>query len=594
MTTSAFPNRDPVRECYKLFGAGMRYKTVVTGALIALMAGSAWTMTLGRTRGAAWIGQPLELQVAVQLDSGQTAADLCPEADVFYGDSKVDPTRVRVLAESASQSDSANLRLSSSVPVDEPMVTVYLRAGCSTKSTRRYVLLADFPTENLAPPARSVAEPVPFVPPSAAPVPVPAVPPAATAPAGPTNASNLIQKATSPPPASEVAPPRTAPLPKQPVQRATPAAPRPSTKVASAPAQSASPAKPRLKLDPIENLAERIKTLEATTSAVPLEEMVKDNQRMQQLQSDMQALLAQAAKNEASMLALRERLERAEAERVSVFWVYVLGGLLLACIAGMFLIWNRRTETTNWQNSQAGTTVMAPPVDHQEERPPLHSDSLPTQLSPLIDPREVAGVDVDLMDIDADAFGRLLTQRTTDHAPLATAHSAHQSRTHFNNESSFDIRQQAEFFMKLGKTDQALEVLEQRIRANPVDCPLVYLDILRIANANSLKTDFRQFRDEFEKIFNARVPEFALFKDEGRTLDAYPALLQHITALWPAASVMDVVEACILRDPELMNAEPFDLAAFRELITLHGLVHAHHFADAKGENSDSQHVSLDI
>ena len=71
--------------------------------------------------------------------------------------------------------------------------------------------------------------------------------------------------------------------------------------------------------------------------------------------------------------------------------------------------------------------------------------------------------------------------------------------------------------------------------------------------------------------FNVAVPEFALFRSEGRTLETYPDLLAHIEKLWDSPKVLEVLESCILRDPWEKNAKPFDLAAFKELVKLHGL-----------------------
>jgi hypothetical protein len=124
-----------------------------------------------------------------------------------------------------------------------------------------------------------------------------------------------------------------------------------------------------------------------------------------------------------------------------------------------------------------------------------------------------------------------------------------------------------------------LEILERGILANPVESPLLYLDLLVIANNFSRKTDFRQFRAEFEELFNATVPEFALFRDEGRKLDAYPSLLEHINRQWDSPNVLDVIEACILRDPEATESDPFDLAAFRELVNMHAAATEQHRAN---------------
>ena len=85
-----------VRECNKVYGIGMKYKAVTVGLVLAGTALGSAALNLGRARGAAWIGQPLELLVPVQLDPGQADAALCAEADVFHGDNRQEAGRVQV------------------------------------------------------------------------------------------------------------------------------------------------------------------------------------------------------------------------------------------------------------------------------------------------------------------------------------------------------------------------------------------------------------------------------------------------------------------------------------------------------------------
>ena len=573
-----------MREYEKVGEAVMRFKFVTVGVLLAGLSMGSNALTLGRVRGAAWIGQPLQLVVPLQLDPGQDASAACVEADVFHAENKMESTRVSVTVESTPQAETFNVRISSSTLIDEPVVTVYLRAGCSQKIARRFVLLADYPTESQAP------LPIAAVTPSA---PLTLISSEATARPAESSSAKVATARTSTPklPASG-----TETL-KKPAP--TPETPKTAKITGATAAKMVPPIRPvdggrsKLKLDPLENLAERIKTLEATTSTVPLEEMVRDSQRIQQLQSDIKALLGQAAKNEANLLAMRERLEKAESERVSATWLWLLAGLILACVAGLLILWNRRTEPNGWQRSlkeeppiasPAMPTVSVPVEKVIPSQPSFDVPSVRAQFNSTIqmdlDSREKLDVDVNLMDMNSD-FGALLapTQMlppsdTTDfHAPKHSETKL--AQRDFNGDELNDARQAAEFFEKLGKMDQAVETLEQKIRTDSKDAPLLYLDLLQIANTHNLKTDFRQFRDECEQMFNVKIPEFALFRDEGRTLESYPSLLQHICKLWPKYSVLDVIEACVLRDPWEKNATPFELAAFKDLILLHGIAKSH-------------------
>jgi hypothetical protein len=400
-------------------------------------------------------------------------------------------------------------------------------------------------------------------------------------------------------------------------------APKPAANPANKPpsaapaAKGAEGARSRLKLDPLENLAERIKTLEATTSSVPLEDMVRDSQRIQQLQSDVKALLDQAAKNEASLLLMRERLERAEAERVSSAVIWALGALVLVCLAAIAALWNRRTTAPSaWQQSiHEGTHSVMPTADESTqfdiERPVTKAPPAPAKAatdpdSTILMPVAPSSMDVDvnLMDMDSD-FSRLIatpsgTQPPTQMMDYQNSRFSDTKTLHrdFNSNSLTDVQQQAEFFEKLGKVDQAIDVLEQRIRLNSKEAPLLYLDLLGIAHGHNLKTDYRQFRDEFEQLFNVRVPEFALFRDEGRSLESHASLMQHICKLWPTAGVLDVIETCVVRDPWEKNADPFDIGAFRDLILLHGIASRLQRSDGatpgSSSSADSQHVDIDM
>jgi hypothetical protein len=552
-----------------MYEAGMRFKAVTLGFVLAGTALGSAALNLGRARGAAWIGQSLELVVPVQVDSAQSDGTLCAEADVFHGDNRQDNGRIQVQVEPTGQTDTFNLRILSTALIDEPVVTVYLRAGCTQKSSRKFVLLADLPNDGVVVQSRQIASPV-----------VPTV-----APVDASNNAIPQQNATSTgfpevPIKSAMPSVASAPKPAAPVvETPAPKEPAPEKKVekklskAEKPAavpdhstSSMSTGKSRLQLDPLDTLSWRIKSLESNGSDKSrLEEVARDNQKMQKLQTDLRGLLDQAVKNEASLAAMRERLEKAESDRVPLTIVYALIALLLVCVATLIYFLSRRPR---YVFQDASIKAAEPP------RPSTDTATLvaPQTASEADVPHSQAeAIDVNLLDLDEASFGEMMGGKPGI-VPRTT------SRHHnFNADTLIDLRQQAEFLAKLGKVDEALQVLERGIQSNPVESPLLYLDLLVIANNFSRKTDFRHFRAEFVELFNAEVPEFALFRDEGRKLEAYPALLDHIKGQWESPNVLDVIEACILRDAEVTESDPFDLAAFRELLEMHAAaIELHH------------------
>lgn len=109
-------------------------------------------LTLGRARGAALLGQPFQITVPVQLAVDEDGSGICFEADVFYGDNKQEGSRVSVTPELSASGQPTAVRIQARQPVDEPVVSVYLRSGCGVSTSRRYVLLADLVSE-VTPPA---------------------------------------------------------------------------------------------------------------------------------------------------------------------------------------------------------------------------------------------------------------------------------------------------------------------------------------------------------------------------------------------------------------------------------------------------------
>ena len=582
----------------------MRIKAVTLGFVLAGTALGSAALTIGRARGAAWIGQPLELVVPVQIDPGQADGALCAEAEVFHGDSRQDGSRVQVVVQPTDQPDAFNLKISSSALIDEPVVTVYLRAGCGQKSSRKYVLLADFPSEVTQPLSRSATPATAQVPmvvptdssaagpvatqgstnaPASAKLVISSKPAAAVAKAVPKEAAKDAPKeaAKEPPkePMKETA--KEAVKPPAPKEVAKPAAPAASaqatakkeaTPKTAESSKAVATGKPRLRLDPVETLSERVKTLESTTTASPVQDQAaRDDQKLQVLQDDLKTLLDQAVKNEASLAAMRERLEKAESERVPLAVVYGLAALVALCLGALAYVWTRRPRFQQWDTPpaavQAAAGAPAPAV------------------APAVATTATPAVDMDLVDLDPVAFEQLLGQSAPEKkkslSPATESAQAHPGPVHnFESEECVDLRQEADFLVKLNRVDEALDVLATGLQKRPLESPLLYLDALAIAHANGSGETFERLRREFVQHFNATVPEFAHFGPEGSSLDASPALLDHIDSQWESPHVLDVIEACILRTPGETTAAPFDLAAFRELLNMHGVASKLHAGKA--------------
>ena len=586
-------------------------------------------LTLGRMRGVALVGQGLDVTIPIQGDAGDGAASLCIEADVFHADAKQEPGRVQISVEPAPAAQAFNVRIVSSSVIDEPVVTVYLRAGCGQQASRRYVLLADVLTEQAVAPVARVAQ-VPLIVPAAAAdrtqeasrtrsTGVGSGAGAITRKARASSASRshaagaadrqADMRAVAKRPAS-IAAARKAIRPKDPAA-AIPSMPADEKLLAGRSAGQS-----RLKLDPIEVLSERVAMLESSTAGAPAELAARetsDAQRLQALEASVKNLLAAASRNEASLLDLKSRVQQAESERYLNPVVYGLIALLLASLAGIALLLARgrrqaRASGGIWwggmeqQAPKAAPSQAAPGSPRPSGFTPV---SAPTVLSgpdstPGVDlrphpqgrgagPRSVPGpvtqADVSLVEMSESTFDRLMQSGATHSAvrkprvpepgqPVSGAGGKLKS-----SDELIDVRQQAEFFVSLGQTDEAVRVLENRIGESGESSPLAYLDLLKIFHSLGLRDDFRQVREDFGLLFNARIPEFSGFSDEGKGLEEYPDVIASLVDVWGTPGVFAVIENCVFRDETHAPRELLDLAAFRDLLLLHAVALAVNAAD---------------
>lgn len=562
----------------------MEHKANIFGVALICVAVGSEALTLGRIRGAALVGQPLDVVVQVQLDPGEDATSSCFDADVFHADTQQDASRVRVVVEATTPAHTANVRILSSAVIDEPVVTVYLRTGCGQKTTRRYVLLADLPSEVTAP---SLALPV--APPSAAGRSLPASDFAGALPM-PSN-STPVAKAT------------TRQVPRPAVKRHVANQQRPGAKAAAvSPRRPTSDeknktvrkvAQSRLSLDPMELLSDRVANLDAGMTAAASADALLNLQKMQALEADMKVLRALSVKNDATLVDLKARLQQAEADRFPGGWFYGLIALVLACLTALTLLWNRQRRmpagSGDWWRGASATPAALPlqptPGPSPLTTPQALDEGAVPQMAPPA-PSSRLGADsgpaselgISLMEMSESAFDDLV-QSGVEHAannkPARSPASARLPHAgpmlSLNSEATLDIRQQAEFFVSLGQTDRAVRTLATHIDESDMPNPLVYLDLLSLLHSLSLKPDFQRISKDFNQLFNGRAPEFAVFKNEGKGLESYPDVLARIMPCWATPAILEVLEACIFQDPRLAKTPVFDLAAFRDLLWLHDI-----------------------
>jgi hypothetical protein len=427
-------------------------------SLTLFAAGSSTAMSLGRHRGVALVGRPLDISVQAVLEAQDDPAALCIEADAFYADNKLDKSLVRVSTEKAlSNPLDTIIRIRSSVPVDEPVVTLYLRVGCQQKTERRYVVLADLVSEPAGLPVLPLAAgvgaslPVPLATAgsSAAGAPVaapatasstsPSVAPAASAPARRNRARPAAALASG---SSGVADPlaagqpAAATSPKEGVSTVKRDRQRVSDIGASVRTDRSTVGKARLKLEPLDLSIEHDPQLKSSTDllSVPAageqrsaaaalwraltaqpQDILRDAEKLQSLENALSTLRAQTQKNQLALTELNSQLEKTRAERYANWLVYALGALLLLALAAVIYFWRQRASLSGssandlpwWRKNkplekgwahdlpQSGIPV-SPSEFEAEEKKPKTEKRQPSDKKEKKSALSVLGVDLDL------------------------------------------------------------------------------------------------------------------------------------------------------------------------------------------------------
>lgn len=586
--------------------------TIFGPGLWALAAGAS-ALSLGNGSGTVVLGSPVDLSFELQPDPGTDVASSCVTAKLVAGDNAISDSKVRVIPLPEVRGRPSGVRVLASVSLDEPVLTVTLSAGCNGKTTRSYTFLSDLPTTV----TRSA---------SASPVDVTRLPSAAartgaesqSSPAvgggssAASSAATGMAQATRP--SDKAAAPARAVRPQS-ADRSAPGAataPRPSARVgAAAPGKSAVGAVPaarsRLVVEPLDTWLDSPVALRSTgqlptapseeTSALRAqaaalwkslntapEDLQKDSERLKALETDTAALRAQAAKDRATAGQLQQQLELMEQERFPATVVYALGGLLALALLGVAWMWSRMRSASDkavrsWRDSVA-LGARAEATSAHDEALGLTPHPGDTWLPSETQPHAVAAGPEPGANPLGKAAPVAVEPRFVATSPAASAPAPLQAKAaapspapsvaaHIvNPEELFDIQQQAEFFVSVGEHQQAIEVLKHHIAEHRETSPLAYLELLRLYHTLSRVDEFAQLRTQFMQFFNAQVPEFAGFHRTGRMLYHYTDALAEIEAEWTTPAVLGLLEKFLFRRSGAEAVEPFDLAAYDDLLLL--------------------------
>jgi hypothetical protein len=522
------------------------WRPLALAACAWLLACEAGALTLGRPRGAVLIGRPLEVTIPVTVDPGDTGGP-CASAELFHGENRVG--RAPSVRWEPGPDTEGLLRVLSSVPVDEPVVTLYLRVGCGQSATRRFVLLPELPPD---PEPQRPAAPVQ---------------PRATARPSPL-------RAAAPGPAAD-APGALAAAAPTPARQPAPRAHR----------KEVAPPQGRLKLEPLDLGREREPTLRLSSELATQpntdpqkrdalaavwqairkdpDQAAREALRLQDVERELGSLRELTRQNAVAVQEMRLQVAHAhEGRRAASQLVLVLAGVLVAVAGWLAWRWHRARQLervgrwfeTHGQPIERATQPpadTAPAAEAMAPAPPIERPPVPA-LSTAPVPMPTAGP-------VSDWGGGYGFNPTTRGGALRMV----------GVEELIDVHEKADFFLSIGETGQAVAVLEAHVHGPVETGALAWMDLLELYHSLGRRPEYDRLRADFRERFTAEVPEFDRFDQAGAPLEDYPRALSRIVALWPSPRVLDVIDESIFRKPGLPGAEAFSLEAYRELVLLY-------------------------
>ncbi len=592
-------------------------------AVLLLVSPLASALGFGSGTSPTTLGQHLNFAASVILDVDETISRDCVFADVVAGDAQVAPRNVRAVLEATRDPTQRIVRVTTSVVIDEPVVTIEVSVGCGSRISRRFVAFIDPPSLQLAEAGASETMPLPSQgvdgqtatladvarqadasrrpgasvapendgdPPASRARPAPRGPEriavasaASVAPARPRHTHAAAKPARASTRTALVAPPRRAGprlrLEAPGLLAATP--PPPAASAASAVAALPNVVVP-VALPVLPAQAAMALVTPSATAASDATTEAQQRERIQTLEAGLASVRAGAQATQQTIGELQARLRQAEGARYRNALVYVLiGTTLLGILVAIALWWlrPRQRQRARWFDAQASQQARAGRTEKRPVPPPPLAPSIPAPATgdsghnwsehpanalPSTRPAAIGGLDV------TTVLGPELPRpdfEANSHRGVAV--SVRNNSGELSMEELIDLEQQAEFFVVLGQDEAAISLLDGYVQGGGKS-PLPYLQLLEIHQRRGEQPAYDRVRKTFNGRFNAHAPDWSSDLHLGRALDAYPQTVARLQSLWTTPlSAMTALDNLLFR--RQAAEETFDFPAYSELLFLYSI-----------------------
>lgn len=539
-------------------------------AVLLALAGaapSAHALGFGPVPSGAILGQRLDFLIPLELSGGDLLGSECVSAEVAIGERRVQKAEVATRIEPVG--GTVAVRITTSVVVDEPLLSVEIGLGCPVRLSRRFVVFADPPAAQ-APSAPLVAAAAD------------AAPPPATAPAS-TPAADPV-----PAPSPAAAPPASEPARGSASKPAVAPRQRPAVRRPAAEPQLAAPARvpgrPRLQLDAVDAAELRQARAVASDIAASAAATVSDAQalarsmaaaasaaegRVAELERAMERMRAEAKADREALLALRQRAAQSDTSNLQLALMAAVFGLAALVLWLAYRL--RRVQNEQqlaWLNAAHAAEVASAAADARTAAPDTMSvpqpraepvTTRPATLTPDFGHTVAAASAPDDAETAAERTQALPVgwrEETEPHRDVSV-------------EELIDLEQQAEFFTVLGQEEAAVDLLVDYLRSTGGGSPMPYLKLLEIYRRRGDRDAYDRTRARFNHRFNAYAPDWDSDPAKGRSLEDYPSIVARLQMAWASPiDAMAELESLLFRKS---RGELFDLPAYRDVLFLYAL-----------------------
>lgn len=553
-------------------------KTLLTSrnTVAAFLLSGCWTSAqaqmLGSPTAQVLLGRPLHMTVPARFASNDSG-EQCVHADVFYGESRVAAGQVRATV--TGPLEQRRIRIESDSAIDEPVVTVSVRAGCRNTVTRNYILLPEYPSETLLAQLESrnalLGRPgaTPLKPDAAA---TPAV--AATSPRRPQSRPMVMARAAgaTPPPARV----RTAAGgPRQPQV----AAPGPRLRVEPLAFEPQAMLRVSASLaDPVGDASRRATAalLWQAINADPAD-LVRTGAMLQKLEQDLAQLRQNATQTRSEMAALRARLDEPQPWYLSTVLVHVLALLLLSAASAAGVLWYRTRRMGAlpdlWYLPPAEGVAPQPAAARAEPDVEVKGDEAEATALPqarsmpavVATPREV---DLPLAPAVAATAADVEEEEVDFELPAFAAAPRRAGDGLLRVETLAATFEEVEFLASLGLGADAMDVLKAYLQDSSNPAPLAFLELMRLCEQAGDPLALATVRRRYFHAYGVEAPRLqqALVATGVEVMDDLSA---RIVRAWGSNEALEVIEQALFVVPT--PGAPITLQAGRDLLCLYDL-----------------------